>query len=156
MANLNITFLIGRLTRDPELRYIPTGTAVCEFGLAVNREWNDSSGQKQKEVLFIECTAWARRAEVMAQYLKKGAPVFVEGHLKLDEWQAEDGSKRSKIKFVCDNFQFLESKRDAEGGGQGDDRPRDPRPAPREDDRGDGPGPDRPDDSFALDPDVPF
>lgn len=153
MANLNRTLLIGRLTRDPELRHTQGGTAVCEFGLAVNREWTSSAGEKQKEVLFIDCTAWARRGEVIAQYLKKGSPVFVEGYLKLDEWEdRETGQKRRQIKFVCDNFQFLESRRDAEGGGHGGGQRRDP--APRNDEPGDGPGP--PSDDFEIDTEVPF
>jgi single-strand DNA-binding protein len=154
MANLNKTLLIGRLTRDPELRTVGSaGTSVCEFGLAVNREWTSAAGDRQKEVLFIECTAWARRAEVMAQYLSKGSPVFVEGYLKLDEWEdRETGAKRSKIKFVVDNFQFLESRRDREGGGQQESRGGDRHERPQ----GDGPGPETPDDDFPLEDDVPF
>ena len=162
MANLNKFLVIGRLTRDPELRHIQSsGTAVCEFGIAVNREWTSQGGEKQSEVMFMECTAWARRGEVMAEYLEKGSPVFIEGHIKFEEWvDRETNAKRSKHKLVVDNFQFIDSKRNDNGGGQqgggqrgGGGQRQDDRPADREE-QGDGPGP--PSTDFALEEDVPF
>ena len=116
MANLNKVMLIGNLTRDPELRYLQSGTAVCDFGLATNRRYKSSSGEQREEVTFVDITAWGRSAEVVSEFLQKGRPVFIEGHLKFDQWTTSDGQKRSKLKVVMDNFQFLDSR----GGGQGD------------------------------------
>jgi single-strand DNA-binding protein len=107
MANLNKVFLIGRLTRDPELRYIQSGTAVADFGLAVNRQYSTPDGEKKEEVTFVDITVWGKRAEVCAEHLGKGKPVFVEGRLKLDTWESKEGQKRSKLVVVMDNFQFL-------------------------------------------------
>ena len=107
MANLNKVFLIGNLTRDPELRYTPSGTAVADFGLAVNRQWKAQNGEKKEEVCFVDCQAWARGAELISEYCKKGAPLFVEGRLKLDSWEGKDGQKRSKMVIVVENSQFL-------------------------------------------------
>jgi single-strand DNA-binding protein len=107
MAYLNKVFLIGNLTRDPELRYTPSGTAVADLPLAVNRRFTTASGEKKEETCFVDVTLWARQAEVASQYLKKGRPVFVEGRLHLDRWENSDGQKRSKLKIVGQNFQFL-------------------------------------------------
>jgi len=109
MASFNKVVLMGNLTRDPELRYTPSGSAVCEFGLAVNRTWKGKDGQKQEECTFMDCTAWARTAEVIAEYCKKGAPLFVEGRLQLDSWE-KDGQKRTKLKVVVEQVQFLGGK----------------------------------------------
>ncbi len=111
MANVNKVILIGNLTRDPELKYLPSQTAVAEFGLAVNRTWTGQDGVKKEEVTFVDCSAFGRQAETLQKYVKKGSPLFVEGRLKLDQWEAQDGSKRSKMRVVIENFQFL-------GGGQ--------------------------------------
>ena len=107
MANVNKVFLIGNLTRDPELRYTPQGTAVGEFGLAINRQWKGPNGEKKEEVCFVDCQAWARTAEVISEYCKKGSLLFVEGRLKLDSWEGKDGQKRSRMRVVVDNFQFI-------------------------------------------------
>jgi len=107
MANLNIVFLMGNLTRDPELRYTPQGTAVGEFGLAINRQWKGPNGEKKEEVCFVDCQAWARGAEIISEYCKKGSSLFVEGRLKLDSWEGKDGQKRSRMRVVVENFQFL-------------------------------------------------
>ncbi|MHC5077631.1 MAG: single-stranded DNA-binding protein, partial [Planctomycetota bacterium] len=112
MANLNKVFLIGRLTRDPELRYTQTGTAVAEFGLAVNRNYTTAAGEKREETTFVDVIVWQRKAEVICEYMSKGRPIFVEGRLELDKWETKDGQKRSKLRVVADNFQFL-------GGGPG-------------------------------------
>ena len=107
MANLNKVFLIGNLTRDPELRYTPQGTAVGEFGIAINRQWKGPNGEKKEEVCFVDCQAWARGAEIISEYCKKGSSLFVEGRLKLDSWEGKDGQKRSRMRVVVENFQFL-------------------------------------------------
>ena len=119
MANLNKVLLIGRLTRDPELRYTPSGTAVAEFGLAVNRNYTDGRGERKEETCFVEIVAWARQAEVMNEYLAKGRQVFVEGRLEFDSWETPEGQKRSKLRVVVDNFQFIGGRDDAGGGGGG-------------------------------------
>jgi len=106
-ASVNRVFLIGNLTRDPELRYIPSGTAVATFDLAVNRTYNTQSGEKKEETSFVRIVVWARRAEVCAEYLAKGSPVFVEGRLRSRTWQTNDGQKRSTIEVIANNVQFL-------------------------------------------------
>jgi single-strand DNA-binding protein len=113
MSNYNKVILIGNLTRDVELKHIPSGQAVAQIGLAVNRKYKTKDGQQQEETTFIDCEAWGRTAEVMQQYLSKGKPVFIEGRLKLDTWQDKDGSNRSKLKVVIENFQFIDSKSDS-------------------------------------------
>ena len=99
--NFNKAFIGGRLTRDPELRNVGQDMTVCSFGVASNRK----RGEKEK-VLFIDCVAWRKTGEVIAKYLKKGDPIFLEGHLDLEQWEGKDGCKRNKIKLVVDSFQF--------------------------------------------------
>lgn len=106
-ASFNKVLLMGNLTRDPELRYIPSGQAVCSFSIAVNRTYMSQSGEKKEEVAFIRVVVWAKRAEVCNEYLKKGSPVFVEGRLQSRSWEAQDGSKRSTIEVIAQNVQFL-------------------------------------------------
>ncbi|MGB2706506.1 MAG: single-stranded DNA-binding protein [Candidatus Omnitrophota bacterium] len=106
-ASLNRVFLIGNLTRDPELRYIPSGTAVTSFDIAVNRAYVAQSGEKKEETSFLKVVVWARRAEVCAEYLSKGSPVFVEGRLRSRSWETQDGQKRSTVEVVANNVQFL-------------------------------------------------
>jgi single-strand DNA-binding protein len=118
MASYNRVILAGNLTRDPELRYTPKGTAVADLSLAVNRTWKDESGQSQEEVTFIDVTAFARSAEVIAQYLKKGRPILIEGRLRMEKWDdKQTGQKRSKLSVVLESFQFLDSGN--RGGGEG-------------------------------------
>ena len=120
MANLNKVMLIGNLTRDPQLSYLPnTPTAVCELGLAIKRRWRGQAGQQREEVCFVDCRAYGRQAETINQYLRKGRQIFIEGRLNLSQWEAQDGSKRSKLRVIVENFQFLDSGRDGEGGGGG-------------------------------------
>jgi len=107
MANLNKVFLIGNLTRDPELRYTPGGTAVANLGIAVNRRFKDSSGELKEEVCFLTVTVWDKQAEACCQYLKKGRPVFVEGVLQSRFWETNDGQKRSAIDVRAERVQFL-------------------------------------------------
>lgn len=117
MANFNKVFLIGNLTRDPELRYTPSGAAVANLGLAVNRYYNTKEGERREEVTFVDVTVWNRQAENCCQYLKKGRPVHVEGYLKMDSWDDKaTGEKKSKLKVEAENVQFLDSR----GGGGGD------------------------------------
>ncbi len=121
MANLNKVMLIGNLTRDPELRHTPKGTAVTELGLAINRVWFDDNKQKQEETTFVDVTFWGRQAESIQQYLSKGRPIFVEGRLQLDSWDdKETGKKRSKLRIIGESFQFIDSKPSGGGGGGGD------------------------------------
>ena len=111
MASFNKVILAGHLTRDPELRYTPKGTAVAKIGLAVNRTWTTESGEKKEEVSFIDVEAWGRQGEVIAQYLKKGRPLLIEGRLKLDSWEDKTThAKLSKLKVVLESFSFIDSK----------------------------------------------
>jgi len=117
MAYLNKVFLIGNLTRDPELRVTPKGTAICSFGLAVNRQYRDESGAARDETTFVDIEAWGKQGELVSKYLTKGSPAMVEGRLRLDAWESKTGEKRSKLKVVLDNVQFLS--RGGGGGGGG-------------------------------------
>lgn len=121
MPNLNKVMLMGNLTRDPELRYTPNNTAVANLGMAINRTWfNKQTNEKQDETTFVDLEAWGRTAEVLNQYLKKGRPLYVEGRLKLDQWQdKESGGNRSKLKIVIETFEFLDSRGGEGGGGDG-------------------------------------
>ena len=112
MANFNKVMLMGNLTRDPQLSYTPNQTAVVDFGMAVNRRWTGQDGQSRDETCFVDCRMFGRRAEVVNKYCKKGNPLFVEGRLTFDSWQAQDGSKRSKLRVTVENFEFI-------GGGGG-------------------------------------
>jgi single-strand DNA-binding protein len=108
MAYLNKILLIGNLTRDPELRVTPKGTPICQFGLAVNRQFKDESGATRDETTFVDIEAWGKQGELVAKYLTKGSPAFVEGRLRLDQWEdKQSGQKRSRLKVVLENVQFL-------------------------------------------------
>ena len=108
MANLNKVMLIGNLTRDPELRYTPKGTAVADVAIAINRIWNNEAGQRQEETTFVDVTLWGRQAELAQQYLSKGRGIYVEGRLQMDTWDDKNtGQKRSKLKVIGENLQFL-------------------------------------------------
>jgi len=112
MANLNRVFLIGNLTRDPELRYIPSGTAVANFGLATNRIYTTQDGERKEDVCFVDIVTWSKTAENCANYLTKGSPVFIEGRLQFRSWETDDGQKRSKLEVVADRVQFLGGRRE--------------------------------------------
>jgi len=107
MANFNKVMLMGNLTRDPQLSYLPSQTPVVEFGLAVNRKWTSKEGESKEEVCFVDCRAFSRLAENINKYMRKGRPIFVEGRLVYEQWTAQDGSKRSKHRIHVDNCQFL-------------------------------------------------
>lgn len=154
MANLNKVMLIGNLTRDPELRVTPKGTAICTFSLAVNRKFKDESGGEREEVTYVDIEAWGKAGENISKYCTKGRPLFVEGRLRLDQWEDKNTKeKRSRMKVVCENFQFLGSGqgRGEAGGGEGGES-RSYSPAPR------ASAPSRPAPAAQenLDEDVPF
>ena len=115
MASFNKVLLMGNLTRDPQLRYLPNQTAVVDFGLACNRRWRTPQGEDREETTFVDCSAFGKQAEVINQYCQKGKAIFIEGRLKFDQWEdKQGGGKRSKLSVVVENFQFIGSR---EGGG---------------------------------------
>jgi single-strand DNA-binding protein len=155
MASFNKVILVGNLTRDPELRYTPKGTAVAKLTLAVNRTWKSETGESKEEVSFVDVDVWGRQAEVIAQYMRKGRPLLVEGRLKQDTWEDKTThQKQSKLKVVLESFSFIDSNRPEGGGGGGapaSDAPRRQSPPPAkspEPAEGEGPG--------AEEDDVPF
>ncbi|MFP4027216.1 MAG: single-stranded DNA-binding protein [Candidatus Brocadiia bacterium] len=134
MANFNKVFLMGNLTRDPELRYTPSGTSLCEFGMATNRTWTNRDGEQREEACFVDITMWGRRGEVISEYFSKGDPIFIEGRLKLDQWETADG-RRSKLTVVAENFEFIggrgpsggSSRGKSQGGGSGQPKKQPPK-----------------------------
>jgi len=149
MASYNRIVLMGNLTRDPQLSYTPANTAVCKFGIATNRKWNDREGNTREDVCFVDCTLFGRGGEVFNQYMSKGRSVLIEGRLSLNQWTTPEGDKRSKHEVVVENFTFVGSGGQgggAGGGGQGGGR------GPS--DGGGGPGYDEP--PPPTDDDIPF
>ncbi len=123
-ANFNKVILAGNLTRDPELRYTPQGTAIAKIGLAINRRYTGQDGQTKDETTFVDVDAFGKQAEVIGQYLKKGRPVLIEGRLKLDQWDDKTtGQKRSRLGVILESFQFIDSKA---GGSEGASAPSSP------------------------------
>ena len=111
MASFNKVIIAGNLTRDPELRYTPKGTAIASFGMAISRKWKSESGETKEEVAFVDVEAWDRQAEVVAQYFKKGRPILVEGRLKFDQWEDKNThQKQSKLKVRLESFSFIDTK----------------------------------------------
>ena len=122
MASFNKVILLGNLTRDPEVRYTPKGSAVCDLGMAVNRQYTLDNGEKREEVTYVDVVLWARLAEIAGEYLKKGRPVFIEGRLQLDTWDdKQSGQKRSKLRVIGETMQLLGSRPSGGGGGGGAD-----------------------------------
>src|SRR5580698_7121650 len=149
MANFNKVILAGNLTRDPELRYTPKGTAIAKISLAINRSWKSETGEMKEEVTFVDVDAFGRTAENIGQYFKKGRPILIEGRLKLDQWEdKQTNQKRSKLGVVMENFQFMDSKGSGDGGDAPRSRPAPPAKSPPAE-NGDGPPP-------PEDDDVPF
>lgn len=107
MASFNKIMLMGNLTRDVDLKSLPSGTNVADFAIAANRKFKRQDGEQGEETLFVDCSAFGRTGEVIAQYLRKGSPIFVEGRLKLEQWESPDGGKRSKHTVVVERFEFL-------------------------------------------------
>jgi single-strand DNA-binding protein len=134
-ASLNKVMLIGNVTRDPEIRYTPKGTALVELGLAINRRYTAENGERREETTFVDVTLWGKTGELAEQYLKKGSPVYIGGRLQLDTWDdKKTGEKRSKLRVVGEEMQFLGSSRDggegrSSGGGEGDEGQPEYRPA---------------------------
>ena len=129
-GSVNKVFLMRNRTRDVELKNTPSNQPVADLGVATNRRYRTREGEDRKETTFVDCEAWGRTAEVMSQYLSKGSPVFIEGRLKLDQWDdRETGKKRSKLKVVVENFQFVDSPGGGGGGGGGERGAAKPAPA---------------------------
>ena len=123
MASFNKVILLGNLTRDPEVRYTPKGSAVCDLGIAVNRSYTLDSGEKREEVTFVDVVLWSRLAEIAGEYLKKGRPIFIEGRLQLDTWDdKQSGQKRSKLRVIGETMQLLGGRPPGAGGGEGGER----------------------------------
>jgi single-strand DNA-binding protein len=156
MANFNKVILAGNLTRDPELRFTPKGMAICKFGLAINRTWTNEAGEKKEEATFVDLDAFGRQAETIAQYLKKGGGIMIEGRLRLDQWDdKQTGQKRSKLGIVVEGFQFIG------GGARGDSAAPAASQMPRSNPSPASPGapapaPESPPEEAASDDDVPF
>lgn len=129
MANFNRVILMGNLTRDPELRYIPNGQAVVNLRLAINRTYKTQAGEQKEEVTFVGIVVWAKQAEACAEYLSKGSPVFVEGRLQSRQWETEDGQKRSVLEVVADRVQFLGRKKEAGAAAPAEEAAAHPGPA---------------------------
>jgi single-strand DNA-binding protein len=113
MASYNRVILMGNLTRDPELKTLPSQTVVCDFALAVNRRWKDTDGADREEVLFIDCAAFGKTGQTIGESLTKGRPIHIEGRLKFEQWEQEDGQRRNKIRVVVEQFRFVDRKPDA-------------------------------------------
>ena len=129
MASFNKVILVGNLTRDPELRYTPKGTAIAKIGVAVNRVWTNEAGEKKEEVTFVDVDVFGRTAENVGKYMRKGRPILIEGRLRLDQWDdKQTGQKKSKLGVVAETVQFLGS---APGGGEGGGAPAAAAQAPR-------------------------
>jgi len=151
MASFNRVILAGNLTRDPELRYLPKGTAVAQFTLAITHKWKTESGEAKEDVTFIDIEAFGRQGEVVAQYMRKGRPFLVEGRLKQDTWEDKTThQKRSKLKVILESFSFIDSK-GTDGGPAPADAPRRPAPAakpPEPSEGGESPPPEEDDVPF--------
>ena len=143
--DFNKYFIMGRLTRDVQVSYTPNQTAVAEFGMATNRRWKGQDGHDNEEVLFVDCRMYGKRAVVLNKYVGKGDPLFIEGRLKLDQWEQNDGLKRSKIQVIVENFEFI-SVNDSQASSNKESQPSGPNP----DYVGDNPSSPEPED------DIPF
>lgn len=119
MASFNKVILMGNLTRDPELRVTANGNSICKLGLATSRVYSTKDGERREETTFVDIDAFGKQAEVISKYMRKGRPIMVEGRLKLDQWESNDGQKRSKLSVVLENFQFLGGRDDNEGANSG-------------------------------------
>ena len=122
MASYNKVILLGNLTRDPQLSYTPSQTAVVDFGLATNRRWTGQDGSQREETCFVDCRAFGKRAENINKYCTKGRPLLVEGRLTFESWQSQDGSRRSRLRVTVENFQFVSAGQQGGGGPADDDQ----------------------------------
>ena len=156
MASYNRVILMGNLTRDPEVKFLPSGTAVANFGLAMSERYTDrQSGEQRENVCFVDVEAWDRQAEIVGEYFKKGSPIFIEGSLKFDSWETEDGTKRNRLKVRLQRFQFV-GRRD---GDETSDGYADAQPAAaptQAESYPDAPAPETSSAPSATDDDIPF
>ena len=131
MASLNKVLLIGNLTRDPDVRVMTNGRPVCNFGLALNRSYKDAEGNRREETTFVDIECFGPKAEAVGRFFSKGRAIFVEGRLKLDQWESKEGEKRSALRVVLENFEFVDSKQDApqSQGAKPYEAPKDPPPS---------------------------
>ena len=127
MANLNRVILAGNLTRDPEVRYIPSGTAVAELGFAVSDNYKNKAGELVEQTCFVEVVVWGPQAESIGEYLRKGSPALFEGRLQFDQWENQQGEKRSKLRVRADRVQFLGDRKNEDGEHGGEDDSHDER-----------------------------
>jgi single-strand DNA-binding protein len=157
MASFNKVILLGNLTRDPETRVTANGNTICKLGMAVSRVYSTRDGERREETTFVDIDAFGNQAEVITKYMRKGRPLMVEGRLKLDQWETNEGQKRSKLGVILENFQFVggRDENDASGGGYEQSSPpkRDSGSAPQTSGASGG---DAPDQGDSLDEDVPF
>jgi len=116
MASINRVFLMGNLTRDPQVRQIPSGTSVADLGLAVNESYRNKSGEQVESTCFADIVVWGRQAEACGEYLSKGSAVFIEGRLQFDQWESKDGDRRSKLRVRADRVQFMSTRKGRESG----------------------------------------
>ncbi|MBL7222297.1 MAG: single-stranded DNA-binding protein [Candidatus Brocadiae bacterium] len=164
MPNFNRVILMGNLTRDPELRYTPSGQAVADLSLAINRRTRTQEGEQRDNTTYVDVTAWGRQAEVIKEYFTRGRPIFIEGRLQLDKWTSQDGQRRSKLRVVLEQFEFVtprgsESRPAADGGSRPAPRGQNRAAAAADADADADAAPPSDDDDFgpeALDDDVPF
>ena len=155
MASYNRVILMGNLTRDPELKFLPSGNSVANFGIAVSERYTDrQSGEQKENVCFVDVAAWGRQAEIVNEYLSKGSPVFIEGALKFDSWETDDGSKRNKLSVTALRIQFIGGRRDGDetGGGYADAQPAAAPTGPDSHQE----APEAPSASSSTDDDIPF
>jgi len=164
MASFNKVIMMGNLTRDPELRVTPSGLSICKLGLAMNRSYTKQDGTKQEETTFVDVDGFGKQAELIAQYLKRGDPIFIEGRLRLDQWETNTGDRRSKLCVVLENFQFVGRSGDGSDTGsaagrsyaEGEPQPRTGAPAPPPAPAAPPPPPAPAAPEAELDDDVPF
>ena len=149
MANLNKVLLMGNLTRDPELRSLPSGSPICKMGMAINRRFRDQSGEMREQTCFVDLTAFGRQAETLNQYMKKGNPLLIDGRLQFSKWTGKDGQNRSKLEVVVENFQFL-------GGGRSDGEGAKPAPAAQPAGQSSGPADNYEPPPADVEGDIPF
>jgi single-strand DNA-binding protein len=111
MSSLNVVIMMGNMTRDPVVSYLPSQTPVCDFGLATTRKFKKTDGSKGEETCFVDCQIFGKRAEVIAEYFKKGSPIFIQGRLRFESWQAQDDTKKTKLRILVENFEFCGGKK---------------------------------------------
>lgn len=158
MASYNKVILMGNLTRDPEVKYLPSGTAVANFGIAINERYTDrDSGEQRENVCFVDVEAWNRQAEIASEYLSKGSPIFIEGSLRFDSWETPEGEKRSKLKVRVFNIRLIGGRQDGDDAGSGYTQATTPATTPvqGQPDQGSAPSTGE-NDSASTDDDIPF